>query len=550
MAHQDTHSQSAFTDLPLASAETDPWRLALAEFGHRLRRSILWLLLAAIVGPAAALGMKTLIPPTYKSTVQLLIDPRGFKIFPDDTSAAQLDSNSAINYVESQMSVLKSDRVLLRVLREEHLTDAALSPATEPQGSGNDQADTRALATLQRAVAVTRAERSFIVEITATMSSPDMAARIANAVVKAYLDEDLKDRSTTTNRLTTDLSGRLQALRNAVRDAETRAEAYRAQHGLIGARDRLIVEQRLTEATTALSTAQSREAQARARLKQIDSDPSDLTSIGVLGNDPESRRLMLLLERQSTARSELAQLAGTLGARHPTIEGARTRIAETERDIREVLGAIRKVAKAELDRAQSETANLTRNVTALTAEISAARHAEVELRSLEREVDGNRKILESFETRSREAGEFGQIDRSNLRIVSPARAPNVPGQTRVTILWAVAGAVGGLFLVMALQAFAAIFAARPAFATAPVVAAAPVVMVQVPPRAEPAAASVADAAAPPAAIPTGATADRAPRQGPPRPFTSPYPSRQPAGSRLATARQLPPMRASLNGTRS
>ena len=120
--------------------------------------------------------------------------------------------------------------------------------------------------------------------------------------------------------------------------------------------------------------------------------------------------------------------------------------------------AYRKGAQSQLDQVQTEVSYLSRKVTALSADLAKAREAEVGLRMLQADAEAHRKILESFETRSREAGEFGKIDSNNLRIISPARTPNEQGQIRGLLLWGLLGGLIGATFSMGAIGFAAMFA--------------------------------------------------------------------------------------------
>jgi hypothetical protein len=55
-------------------------------------------------------------------------------------------------------------------------------------------------------------------------------------------------------------------------------------------------------------------------------------------------------------------------------------------------------------------------------------------------------LLESFELRSRETKELGNLDSNNLRIVSMARPPEAKPPGPALILWGVAGFLLGLML--------------------------------------------------------------------------------------------------------
>ncbi|KIZ47615.1 MULTISPECIES: Wzz/FepE/Etk N-terminal domain-containing protein [Rhodopseudomonas] len=408
------------------------------------------IIVVTLLSVLAGLAARLLIPASYKATVQVLIDPRGLRIFSNDTG--QIDANTAINFVESQMGVIKSERVLLRVLRGER------SPATGgTDAASGETAETKALIKLQRAIKVERAERSFIVDVTAEADSPQRAADLANAVVKAYIAEDQIDRNASMTRVTTELTGRLQSLRQNLREAEDKVEAFRVKNGLVGVRDKLVIEQRLSETTTALTLAESREAKLRGKVNELASSKPQMSAIGELGTDPESRSLALLLNNQAAARSEAEQLSGALGEQHPALMNARNRLKEIDKSINTVLGGVRKAAQSQLEQTQAEVAYLSRKVSALSADLSKARQAEVGLRTLQADVEGNRKILESFETKARETSEFSQIDATSVRIVSPARAPTAQRGLKKLLLWGVFGGLVGAVLSIAAVVLLAIF---------------------------------------------------------------------------------------------
>lgn len=437
----------------------NPWPLAMAVLTAQLRR-FLWLIVATtLIFGIGAVFARILIPKSYKATVQVLIDPHRFRVFSNDLQTDQLDANAAINFVESQMGVIRSERVLLRVLREQRAVDAGtkLAPDASATSELGELDESRALAKLQRAVTVERMERSFIVDVTVADASASRAASLANAIVKAYIDEDQIDRNGSVKRLTGELTSRLEGLRQSLRDSESKVEAFRTKNGLAGVNDRLVIEQRLAEATTALSAAETREAQIRGKLSQLIAGSNQMSAISALGTDPESRKLALLLEIQASARNDLEQLTGSLGEQHPTLVNARNRVNEIEKSINAAVGNIRKGAQSQLDQVQTEVSYLSRKVTALSADLAKAREAEVGLRMLQADAEAHRKILESFENRSREAGEFGQIDSNNLRIISPARTPNEQGQIKGLLLWGILGGLIGATFSMGAIGFAAMF---------------------------------------------------------------------------------------------
>src|ERR1700738_2412205 len=109
----------------------NPWPLAMAVLTAQLKRFV-WLIVAAtLIFGIGAVFARILVPKTYLATVQVLIDPHRFRVFSNDLQTDQLDANASINFVESQMGVIRSERVLLRVLREQRAIDAGTKPAPD-----------------------------------------------------------------------------------------------------------------------------------------------------------------------------------------------------------------------------------------------------------------------------------------------------------------------------------------------------------------------------------------------------------------------------------
>ena len=436
----------------------NPWRPALRFLASRLRRWV-WVILAAgcLAGLAGVAIKAFLLPNTYSATTQLLFDPHGFKVFSNDLKTGHYDANAAINFVESQMAVLQSERVLSRVIDSEcaaaiidaqtGVTNRSAPPfARLCPGIGQSGDWARAMASLQRSLSIKRMERSLVVDVSAKGPTPELSAYLATKVVSAYVAEDAATRAEAVAKLTDELSGRLDSLRENLSRSEAKAEAYRRDKALVRVGDRLLIDQRLAAATAALNDAQARVDKAQARVKQFETAPRSASALGALGADADTRNLLVLVERRNAALVEIAPLARRLGDRHPAMMEARNRLAEVDRSIGAELASIRAAARADLSRVRSEQSGAAKTVSELTALVTKSREAEIQLRTLEQEVEANRKLLESFELRSRETKELGNLDSNNLRIVSMARPPEAKPPGPALILWGVAGFLLGLML--------------------------------------------------------------------------------------------------------
>lgn len=397
------------------------------------------ILVLALVCAAGAYAASRLMTPRFMATAQIFIDPRGLQVFDNELTPRQQDSNTAINFVESQARIVTSQSVLSRVVDSERLTEdpefngkggaswavAFLDRLGMARG-GEESLEARerqALNSLYDRVIVRRPERTFVIEVTVRAADADKAARLANAVSHAYIDSQTAARADAARRATQSLTNRLDELRARVRSAEERAEDFRRQNGLVGTRTQLVSEQQLTDANTQLGQAQARVAEAQARHEQIQISLRSTSQAGALPEAVMSPTIAALRGQQAEARRRLADAQTEFGPRHPTVRNGQAQVADLDRAIADELGRIAQAARADLDRARAAEATQRRTVEQLTTQASTAGQAFVQLRELQREVDVNRNLLNTFLSRSRETSELERVDTSNARIITVAQPP-------------------------------------------------------------------------------------------------------------------------------
>lgn len=423
-----------------------------------------WILIA-LLGPLFAAGAfvaSQFATPRFLATAQIYIDPRGLQVLDSDPNSRQQDSNTAINFVESQVRIITSQSVLARVVDGERLADdpefggggaggapwaVALLKSLGLRREVQESLEVReqsALAALYDRVVVRRPERTFVIEVTARAASGEKAAQIANAVAHAYIDSQTAARSEAARRATLSLTNRLDELRDRVRVAEEKVEDFRRRNGLVGTRTQLVSEQQLTDTNTALSQAQARVGEAQARNDQIRQALRNVGQASALPEAVVSPTIAALRGQQAEARRRLADASTEFGPRHPSVRNAQAQVADLERGIAEELGRIAQSARADLERAKAAEVAQRRIVDQLSNQASDAGQAFVQLREMQREVDVNRNLLNSFLSRSRETSELERIDTNNARIITVAQPPRNRTFPPRGVVVAAAGFVGGI----------------------------------------------------------------------------------------------------------
>jgi uncharacterized protein involved in exopolysaccharide biosynthesis len=463
----------------LVARLTDPAWL----FATLWRRKLL-ILACAIAGVVLAGLASLLIPPKYVSTAQLFIDPRDLRVLQNEVSpnAVGGDPTSITSYLESQARVIASDSIKSRVVESEGLArDVEFGGEASKTGLSRLLADLLpdhgapprdgmlyALAALDKAVAVRRGERTFVIDITVTSREAAKAARIANALATTYLDNQASVRADAAQRATGALTSRLEELRNRLRIAEDKAEKYKESNNIVGlGAGRSMSEEQLSLNNAQLVAARTRVTEAKAKYDQtLATRPAGIEA-GAVPEAVASNTMTALRAQLGAAQSKESDLLASLGARHPALAAAQSQVRDARRQISEELARIARAAKVEYDRAVDAERQLARRVEQLTSSQYGQSRANVELRELEREVESSRVVYDAFLRRARETGELAGIDTTNARIISPAMPPlEKSGVTRRTI--ALLGGVGGGGVGAALALALALGAGLPRPARAPV----------------------------------------------------------------------------------
>jgi uncharacterized protein involved in exopolysaccharide biosynthesis/Mrp family chromosome partitioning ATPase len=427
------------------------------------------MLLAAFIGVVLAALASLLVTPKYVSTAQLFIDPRDLRVLQNEVSpnATGGDPTSTTGYLESQARVIASDSIKSRVVQAEGLDkDPEFGGEATRTGLSRILADLLprdggpprdgllyALAALDKQVAVRRGERTFVIDISVTSREATKAARIANALANAYLDDQASVRADAAQRATGALTGRLEELRNRLRSAEEKAEKYKEANNIVGVGGKSIGEEQLALNNAQLVALRTKVTEAKAKYDQTLAARASSIEAGAIPEAVASNTMTALRSQLGAALSKEADLLASLGSRHPALGAAQAQVRDARRQIADELSRIARAAKGEYDRAVESEKQIAQRVAELTTSQYAAGRASVELRELEREVESSRVVYDAFLRRARETGELAGIDTTNARIISYAMPPlEKSGMSRRTIamLGGVAGGGLGALLVIGL----------------------------------------------------------------------------------------------------
>lgn len=179
--------------------------------------------------------------PIFAARAQIIIDPRVQEQWNGQTGNAVLALDTA--QVESQIAVLRSERIAKSVIADLHLADAQdfqpqpslirrlLAPIwSPPEVEMSSAARSRfIMEAFAGNLDVRRSGMSYAIDITFSSPSPDRAAQVANATAEAYIRYQLAARSETARVGGDWLEARTLELRNQMSAATRAVQEFKAR---------------------------------------------------------------------------------------------------------------------------------------------------------------------------------------------------------------------------------------------------------------------------------------------------------------------------------
>jgi uncharacterized protein involved in exopolysaccharide biosynthesis/Mrp family chromosome partitioning ATPase len=420
--------------------------------------------LGTIILAGAALAV---LPPKYAATTIVLIDPRQPRVTTSEAVLSGIGSDAAA--VESQVELIESSALAQKVIaklqldRDPEFTEqSVISVVTDGlrtlMGRSADNSPEAAMNRLVyrflSGLSVKRRGLTYVLEITYSSKDPHKAARIANAMAEAYVDDQRAAKAEITKRATGWLDDRIEEMRARVRDSERAVADYKASISSVNVtQGNPLISRQIEDLTQQLTLAHTRSAEAQARLDRVQALRGDSSTMS------EALQSTVIANLRSqyaeVARSEAEQSA-VLGARHPAIIGLRAQLARLRTQIDGEIKRIQAGVRNDFQVAKAREASLEKELARLKAENSRINQDDVKLHELEREAQANRTLFEQFLGRAKETGEQQSLQLADARIVAPALVPIRPSRPPLLVLLvlaAIGGAILSIALVMLLEQF-------------------------------------------------------------------------------------------------
>jgi polysaccharide biosynthesis transport protein len=395
----------------------------LANIIAVLRARWLPAVLAFALVLGAAVGYTVLAPKMYTATATLVID-----IKPDPVTSMLYGGAASPALMNTQVEVLRSDRVAQRVVRNLKLTEVPeIRKLWEKISKGDGTIEDWLVDFLLRNVdvQVPRAG-SNVVNVAYRGTEPQFVAAIANAFVQAYLETAVELRVDPAREYSGFFGKQVDEARAALEAAQQRLSKFQQAQGIIATDERYDVEmQRLNMLSQQLVSMQAVSNESSSRQAQVATNSANLSEVL---NNPLVSALKADVNR---AEAKVQELNARYGNQHPQVVEARATLAELKNrlaaETRNVTGSVS--VSARIDRARE--GQVRASLEEQRAKVLRMKEVRDQGSVLGRDVENAQRSYDLLLNRFNQSNLESQNRQSNAAMLARATAPSVPSSPKV-----------------------------------------------------------------------------------------------------------------------
>jgi succinoglycan biosynthesis transport protein ExoP len=432
-----------------------------------VRRQFLVILSVLPLTVGFAIAYLYTTPPLYTAKASLLIDTAKVQVFKQSVLG---DSQLNSWVVDSQLEILKSESFALSVIKKLHLDQdpefvvphnkgggSALSLLLHPLSlfhspAAETEPAMRALAVFEKRLAVGHVPGTYVIEVDFQSLDPSRAARIANAVINAFIEDQVEAKYQTIGTATAWLQGRLNELRTQASAAERAVVEYKTKNNIVeSSGGHLMNEQQLVELNSALGKAHADTVAAQARLDRVsqvlsggDLDPS-ATEVATVADALHSEVISKFRVQYLELQQREVLLSARVGHDHLAMVNLRNQMREVRRSIFQELQRIGAAYKSDYDIAKARESSLEKTLASTVSGSQTTNQAQIELRQLESAAQSYRALYDNFQQRYTDSVQQQSFPIPEARAFAPALAPSAPSSPKSLRILAIA-TLGGLGL--------------------------------------------------------------------------------------------------------
>jgi polysaccharide biosynthesis transport protein len=370
------------------------------------------LFLAIFLGTMSlALAWVLLRPVHYTARAPILVDTSS----QDPLAKPDQQGTVPASYIATQIDVARSDRVAERVVDMLGLEKDPKAVEDWKKATGGRGAIKAWLASdLQAGLDVKPARESNIINLAWTGSSPQQAAKVADAFAQAYLDTALAIKTDPAKKYASWFDDQLKTARERLEQAQGRLTAYQQKTGVISADGVDMETQRLNELASQLTMVQGQLTDVANKRKASASAVSETMS------SPLINSLKADIARQE---ARIQEASANMGAQHPQMIRMQDELRAMRSRLSAETGSIGSSINTAYEVGRARERELQGAVAAQRARVMEFNRDRDELSVLHKEVDTAQKAYEAVAERASQSNLQALTNQTNVQRLATAVVP-------------------------------------------------------------------------------------------------------------------------------
>lgn len=301
---------------------------------------------------------------------------------------------------------------------------------------------------IQGSLAVVPSKDSKIVKITCSHESPVIAKLVADAVTKAYVDEILDMKLTTSRYALQWMTAKAEEERKKLENSEKAMQRYMRENDLVTVENKLtIAPQKMSDFSTKLSKAQTDRKALEDLSKQIAAAGSNIHLLENIPVFAENGVLKSLRETIFKARQNIAELSKKYGEKHPVMIKANDELSQLISQQQSEVNRVIATTKNSYELAKSQEESLQQMLDSSKDELLNLNEKFIQYSIMKRDVDANRVVYEALTANIKKEGVTEQSQSVNAWVIRNAflpAAPSKPNKKRNLMLGLILGLMSGI----------------------------------------------------------------------------------------------------------
>jgi polysaccharide biosynthesis transport protein len=427
---------------------------SLSELWNIVRKHKKTILICTISCTLLALVASLFMTTKYESVATIEVNPENsdmLELNPADRRELNPDALEETVTIETEANALQSASLAFQVVeqlgmegrREFRLTPGLFDDANRIESEYKLPLEKaplrrrRIFKTFERNLKVKTIGGTRLIEVRFKSPDPQVAADVANLLVKDLQEQDFRNRYAATAQVSDWLSKQLEDLKSQVTNSQEQLNQVQKEAGILGSDERNnVVMTKLEDLNHQLTEAESNRILKETVYKLAKSvNPETISSIAgtsLAGNGAINTNAMSLIDSLRTQQAELkvqyAQAAAKFGSQYPQVKQLRSQLEQIDESIQAELDNLSARAENDYLTAKHSEDELRAAFDVQKAEANRLNDKAVQYTILKQDVESSRHLYDDLLGKLKEGGILAGLHSTNIVLLDPARSSALPAR--------------------------------------------------------------------------------------------------------------------------